>query len=167
MLEIRRLERHDEQAFFEEQAAYVAERETNPDLEPFGLVTDFSSFLEDLRAEEAGLTDRPRTTCYYGFIGDEIAGHINCRWELTPKLAEFGGHIGYMVVSHYRRQGVASQLLAHALDQYRQSGYERVLLTARETNIASRATIERAGGVLEDYRTNDLGQKMARYWIRL
>lgn len=72
-----------------------------------------------------------------------------------------------MVVTKYRRQGVASQLLTYALEQYRQAGYERVLLTARETNVASRATIERAGGVLEDYRTNDLGQKMARYWIRL
>lgn len=103
MLEIRRLEPNDDQAFFEEQAAYVAERETNPDLEPFGLVTDFSSFLEDLRAEELGLTDRPWTTCYYGFIDGVIVGHINCRWELPPKLAEFGGHIGYMVVSKYRR----------------------------------------------------------------
>lgn len=152
--------------FFEEQAAYVAEREVNPDLDPFGLVTDFSSFLDKLRAEELGLTDRPWTACYYGFIDGVIVGHINCRWELTPKLAEFGGHIGYRVVSKYRRQGVASQLLAHALNQYRQAGYERVLLTAKETNVVSCATIERAGGVLEDYRTTDLGQKMARYWIR-
>lgn len=102
-MEIRQLEPSDEQAFFAEQAAYVAERESNPDLEPFGLVTDFSGFLADLRAEEAGLTERPRTISYYGFIDGEIAGHINCRWELTPELADIGGHIGYMVVAKYRR----------------------------------------------------------------
>lgn len=166
-MEIRRLKRADEQAFFKEQEAYVAERAINPDLEPFGLVTDFSAFIDDLRAEEEGLTDRPRTTCYYGFIDGEIVGHINCRWDLTPDLEAFGGHIGYMVVAKYRRQGVASQLLAYALGQYAGAGYERILLTARVTNQASRATIEKAGGRLEDERTDDKGQTFARYWIEL
>lgn len=145
MIEIRQLRAADEQAFFAEQAAYLAERDGNPDLEPFGVVTDFLAFLADLIAEEAGLSDKPRTTVYYGFLNGVIVGHINCRWALTKELADFGGHIGYMVVAEYRRQGVASQLLAYALDQYRQAGYDRVLLTAKETNLASRATIERAG----------------------
>lgn len=167
MITIRRLTTTDEAAFFAEQAAYVAEHAINPDLEPFGLVTDFTDFLADLEAEEAGKSHKPRTTVYYGFIGADIVGHINCRWELTPELRDFGGHIGYMVVAKYRRQGVASQLLAYALDQYRQAGYEKVLLTARTDNLASRATIERFGGVLEDYRLNPVGQWMARYWIDL
>lgn len=43
-----------------------------------------------------------------------------------------------------------TKLLNFALEQYAKRSINPVLITAREDNIASRRTIEKAGGILEN-----------------
>lgn len=90
-------------------------------------------------------------------------------------LERFGGHIGYVTRPDYRRQGIMTELLLFALECYRKRGILRVLITANRYNIASRRTIEKVGGILEDivqvpmdYNVSSMvGQELARYWINL
>jgi len=93
---------------------------------------------------------------------EEVVGHLALRHELNDWLLQFGGHIGYSVRPSRRREGHAGRALALALDEARGLGLARVLVTCDEDNEASRRTIERNGGVLEDVRS---GKR--RYWIDL
>lgn len=77
-----------------------------------------------------------------------------------------GGHIGYGVRPSARGRGLATWALSVVLDEARQLGLKRVLVTCDDTNIASARTIERNGGQLEDTRDTELGHTR-RYWIDL
>jgi predicted acetyltransferase len=91
---------------------------------------------------------------------DEYLGRIVVRHRLTPRLREFGGHIGYDVRPSARRLGHATAMLRATLPLARELGIASALLTCDLTNVASRAVIERAGGVFEDQR----GPKL-RFWV--
>ena len=64
-------------------------------------------------------------------------------------MLEDGGHIGYDVAPSYRGRGYGHIALRVSLEEAARRGISRVLLYASEDNSASRAVIERAGGVLE------------------
>ncbi|WP_204983582.1 GNAT family N-acetyltransferase, partial [Streptococcus equinus] len=105
---------------------------------------------------------------YYAFVDGSIAARIACRWQLEKgNLSTVGGHIGYQTAPKFRRQGIMTKLLNFALEEYGKRGISPVLITAREDNVASRKTIENAGGVLENIIDLEDGQRLARYWIRL
>jgi predicted acetyltransferase len=93
---------------------------------------------------------------------DAFLGRISLRHELTEPLLEWGGHIGYVVRPSARRRGLASAALAGMLEVCRERGIDPVLVTCDVDNVASRRTIERAGGRYEDTRLGKL-----RYWIDL
>ncbi|WP_328996575.1 GNAT family N-acetyltransferase [Kribbella sp. NBC_01245] len=97
--------------------------------------------------------------------GDYL-GAISLRHELNDFLLNAGGHIGYGVRPSARGRGVATWALSAVLDEARQLGLKRVLVTCDDTNVASARTIERAGGELEDTRNTELGYTR-RYWINL
>jgi predicted acetyltransferase len=61
---------------------------------------------------------------------------------------------------------VATWALREVLKQARGLGLTRVLVTCDDANVASAATIEKNGGVLEDVRDTELG-RTRRYWIEL
>jgi predicted acetyltransferase len=89
-----------------------------------------------------------------------VLGFLAVRHRLTPYLLEAGGHIGYSVRPGARRRGVATAALALGLEIAAGLGIDPVLITCDTDNIASRRTIEGAGGTLKDVR----GGKR-RYWI--
>ncbi len=90
------------------------------------------------------------------------------RWQLEKgNLETIGGHIGYQTSPEFRRQGIMTRLLNFALEQYAKRDINPVLITAREDNIASRRTIEKAGGILENIIDLEDGHHLARYWITL
>lgn len=96
-----------------------------------------------------------------GAPDDDLVGFLHLRHELNAFLLEEGGHIGYGVRPAARRHGHATRALALAVAHAHSIGLERVLVTCDVDNDASRRTIERNGGVLEDERVGKL-----RYWIR-
>lgn len=102
---------------------------------------------------------------------ETVAGIMDYRHPLTPFLLRYGGSIGYSVRPSLRGKGVAGQMLAQLLPICRQYGEERVLLTCDPKNAASRKTILRCGGVLENTVKDDVGLSdsgwIERYWIAL
>ena len=82
---------------------------------------------------------------------DTVVGFIDCRLELNDYLYRYGGHIGYLVMPKYRRLGYATKMLSQALEIYRsQYQIHDILITCDKSNVASRSTIMKCGGTLEN-----------------
>ena len=133
------------------------------------LIRDAEGFAELVRVvREAADPESPRPRGYVPWTelwmsdGDEYLGRITLRHELTEPLFTWGGHVGYVVRPSARRKGYASQALREMLDVCRGRGVDPVLVTCDVDNVASRRTIEGAGGQYEDTR-----EGKRRYWIRL
>ena len=121
---------------------------------------DFASFVE-ARRQVRELWGSPATTFWY-VSGPYYLGTLALRHDLTPKLTEMGGNIGYHVVAPWRRQGHATRMLGHGLDRARELGLDRVLITCGEENVPSRKVIEANGGRrIEPIRGEE------RFWIEL
>jgi predicted acetyltransferase len=92
----------------------------------------------------------------------EVVGRISLRHELNELLFTWGGHIGYSVRPSARCRGHATAALAGMLEVCRERRIDPVLITCDVDNVASRRTIEGAGGVFEDTRDGKL-----RFWVDL
>ena len=107
----------------EEEAFLRAHRATSPDVPTFlhsyqeGMV--FRRYLEVLREQELGINlpspQHVPSTFLFAFVGSRIVGRTSIRHRLNKSLEREGGHIGYVVVSEFRRQGYASAILRLAL----------------------------------------------------
>lgn len=139
--------------------------------EPLQFETDRLSFealvaiLTRFRDELPGERFVPSDT-FWIFDGEEMVGFLQLRKRLTQHLLDYGGHIGYSIRPSRRREGHAGRALGLALGRCRELGIERVLVACDEGNVASAATIERAGGAYEDTRVMEpKGERLRRYWI--
>ena len=96
----------------------------------------------------------------------KIVGMITFRHEFNDFTREFGGNIGYSVHPEERGKGYAKRMLSECLQRCRAFGLDRVLITCRVENEASRKTILSCGGVYERtvYCERD-DATLERYWI--
>jgi predicted acetyltransferase len=151
-----------------------AHRATTPDVPSFlhyyteGM--NFSRYLEALDEHERGVNLPPNhvpSTFLFAFKGERIVGRVSIRHRLNDFLLRVGGHIGYVVVPEFRRQGHATAILRLALHvAHDKLGHDRVLVTCDDDNIGSIKAIENNGGVLEDVVSGpDLDTPKRRYWI--
>ena len=130
----------------------------------------FRRYLEALAEHERGENlpaNHVPSTFLFAFAGTSIVGRVSIRHSLNPDLERVGGHLGYVVVPEYRRQGYATEILRQSLKIARQKlGLKRVLVTCDDDNIGSIKTIEKNGGVLDSIVTGTDGDTPTRrYWI--
>ena len=93
-----------------------------------------------------------------------MVGAVNIRHYLNESLLLNGGHIGDGVRPSERRKGIATKMIALALDECRKLGIEKVLMVCDKDNIGSAKSIINNGGVLENEVEVD-GVVEQRYWI--
>src|SRR4029453_2591895 len=98
----------------------------------------------DILAEQDKGINRPSAqhvpeTFLFAFVGSRIVGRTSIRHSLNDYLERAGGHIGYVVVPEFRRQGHATAILRLSLMIAREkcTGADRVLVTCDADNIGS------------------------------
>lgn len=121
--------------------------------EDYGQVSsNFERYVEVQRdrADETKIPHGWVPESYFWLIdNDEYIGTTRLRHYLTPSLRQYGGHIGYEIRPSKRLQGYGKEILRLALQEARQRGITRALVTCNRDNIGSRKIIEANGGVFE------------------
>ena len=135
---IRKVDYHD----FDNYCANIEVKDTSN-----GLVPDSTFFCLD--------TDR-----------NIMVGAVNIRHFLNESLLLNGGHIGDGVVPSERRKGIATKMIALALEECRKLGIKKVLMVCDKENVGSAKSIQNNGGILENEIEVE-GVVEQRYWIEL
>ena len=98
---------------------------------------------------------------------NKVIGIIDLRHHIDhPVLGLWGGHMGYSVRPDERGKGYAKEMLRLNLQNCRDRGLEKVMVTCHPWNTASEKTILANGGVFEKTVDAD-GEQIKRYWITL
>ena len=151
--------------------AYIDEfHKSNPESKPldFKIGDDYESWLNIKQDEREGRNlEEGRVPSSVFFLKrkgeDRILGHISIRHSIaTDFLSTVGGHIGYGIRLSERGKGYATIGLKLALEECKKLGIQKVLLTCKSSNIASRKCIERNDGKLRD-KIKFRGEDFNRY----
>lgn len=97
---------------------------------------------------------------------NKVVGMLSIRHLLNEFLLNYVGHIGYSVAVDERNKGYGKRMLALGLKKCKKLGIDKVLVTCKDTNVASKKCILSNGGKYEDTRILENGNiKLERYWI--
>lgn len=97
-----------------------------------------------------------------------LIGVITIRWELVPILLYYGGNIGYMIRPSKRKHGYGKKMLNLLLEEKVRGKLDKVLVTCRKDNEASKKLIESSGGIFDnEVYVKEEGCIYLRYWIYL
>lgn len=128
---------------------------------------DFENYCKNLEIKNASEDTVPDSTF---FCLDEdrniMVGAVNIRHRLNEALLLNGGHIGDGVRPSERRKGIATQMIALALQECKKLGIDKVLMVCDKENIGSAKSILNNGGILENEIVVN-GTAEQRYWITL
>ena len=128
---------------------------------------DFDTYLQNLEIKVETDGRVPDSTFFcLDEERDIFVGAVNIRHYLNELMLLNGGHIGDGVRPSERRKGIATQMIALALDECKKLGIHRVLMVCDKDNIGSAKSIQKNGGVLENEVIVD-GVTEQRYWIEL
>ena len=128
---------------------------------------NFDAYLDSLEVADGSSGLVPDST-FFCLDTDRniLVGAVNIRHYLNDRLLLNGGHIGDGVRPSERRKGIATQMIALALEECRKLGINPVLMVCDKENIGSAKSIQANGGVLENEVVVD-GVTEQRYWISL
>ena len=126
---------------------------------------DFENYCNNLEIKDGSNGMVPDST-YFCLDEDRniMVGAVNIRHYLNESLLLNGGHIGDGVRPTERRKGVATKMIALALEECQKLGIEKVLMVCDKDNIGSAKSIINNGGVLEN-EVEVEGVMEQRYWI--
>ena len=112
--------------------------------------------------------DVPSTTYFAIRKNDNrLVGIIDLRHHINhPILGAWGGQCGYTVRPSERRNGYAKEMLRLNLNNAKELGIDKLLITCHSDNTASEKTILANGGIYEKTIVVD-GTEIKRYWITL
>ncbi len=128
---------------------------------------DFENYCKNLDVKEASDGFVPDSTFFCLDVDRNIiVGAVNIRHYLNDYLLNKGGHIGDGVRPSERRKGIATRMIALALDECKKLKIDKVLMVCNEDNIGSKKSIIKNGGVLENKVDID-GKTIERYWITI
>ena len=109
-----------------------------------------------------------RENFYLCYNGDKMIGVFSLKFELTPYLYNYGGHIGYAVIPSMRNNGLATQILKQGLDIADKFGFDKILAVCNEDSIASEKVIIKNGGVFENKLFDEEENVFVkRYWVKI
>ena len=99
---------------------------------------------------------------------NKIVGTINIRWNLSEKMLEFGGHIGYGIRPTERRKGYNKIQLYLVLLEAQKLNLDKVMIDCSVDNLGSDKTIKALGGILERCELDESDNTMTNvYWINV
>ncbi len=177
-MELREVTKQDKEKIIEMYDEYMMS-ELIPGIDRFEGIRDFekieklnfNDWIDDLEKNkyEENLPESYSPHTLYLAINDnnKIVGAIRIRWKKVPVLMTSGGLIGYSVRPSQRGKGYASEMLKLALDKFKNTNIENILITCKDFNIASKKVIEKNGGIYENTYSNDDGYNYLRYWIKI
>lgn len=124
--------------------------------------------LENNKHKNKIRNDYSTETFYIAVDDRKILGGIIFRHELKGNLINHGGNIGYLIRPTERGKNYGSAMLKLAIEKCKEKGLKKVLISCRDTNIASSKVIEKNGGIYEnDYYDEAAGIKYKRFWINI
>lgn len=98
---------------------------------------------------------------------NKIVGIIDLRIHINhPILGTWGGHCGYTVRPSERGNGYAKEMLRLNVQNAKNLGLDKILVTCHTYNIASEKTILANGGMYENTIDVD-ATAIKRYWIEI
>lgn len=128
---------------------------------------DFDRYLHELEVKEGNAEGLVPDSTFFCLDEERniFVGAVNIRHRLNESLLLNGGHIGDGVRPSERRKGVATKMIALALEECKKLGIRDVLMVCDKENIGSAKSIIRNGGILENEVEVD-GTVEQRYWIK-
>ncbi len=128
---------------------------------------DFDRYLSELEVKEGNREGLMPDSTFFCLDEERniFVGAVNIRHRLNESLLLNGGHIGDGVRPSERRKGVATRMIALALEECKKLGISEVLMVCDRDNIGSAKSIIKNGGVLENEIEVD-GTVEQRYWIK-
>lgn len=130
---------------------------------------DFQTFINGLLEKEILCPySKVPETILWAMHDETYVGRIAIRHQLTKKLEERNGNIGYDVRPTYRKKGLGTEILRLGLKEALKIGLREVLLTTDDSNVGSNKIIENNGGVLKERKMLQDNSALFRYyWIQL
>lgn len=129
---------------------------------------DFQRFVESQLSKEIMCPIGNVPESVYWIINNNVMlGRISIRHQLTDKLREKGGNIGYQISKSYRGKGFATKALELALVEAKKIGLNEALLTTDRNNYASqRVILKNSGELISDLnKLND--HELLKYLISI
>lgn len=158
----------------EYQSFYREWKESGEDMIPWVISKDPSNFQEMIQFlldSENGINLPenwvPDSTFWLVNEDKKVIGAVNIRHQLTDKLFNCGGHIGYGIRPSERRKGYATKLLSLSLDKAKELGIHKVLVVCDKGNTGSEKTILNNGGVPDTDFIEEDGNIIKRFWIEI
>lgn len=133
---------------------------------------NFADYFTQAENERLGINLKPGYVSHSVFWlidNDKYIGTFNLRHSLTPYLKQIGGHIAYQIRPSEQKKGYAYAGLQLCLKEAHKLGLSKVLLTCKNNNIASYATMHKAllnyGGVEDNSFEDENGIINRRLWL--